>query len=337
MMQNIKFTFLMAAYNAEKYITEAIESAINQTYGNFELLILDDKSTDNTVNVVESFNDNRIRLVKLPHYGSGGKVRAEGYKYITGDYVQILDADDYISPDLLENYVGALEKDSLDIIVPQPYSVTHGEIKRITKTNEYLGKTIDGKTAFDLSIFWNLHAWMCVRKELLISVGYDYEDYRIKTDELNNRKLFFYANKVHVSQGSYYYRTNESSVTRLRANFIKTVESLVDEKMLLEFATENAAECTQKKCRDLLIQNLFVYQRKYDSYRSELGKDDSQFVLRVLEGTYYVKELRKGKYGINNLFGIVFWLSGNDYEKYSRVVSRLNKAYGCIKRNKNKA
>ena len=54
----------------------------------------------------------------------------------------------------------------------------------------------------------------------------------------------------------YYYRTNESSVTRLRANFIKTVESLVDEKMLLEFATENAAECTQKKCRDLLIQNL---------------------------------------------------------------------------------
>ncbi|MBP3195884.1 MAG: glycosyltransferase family 2 protein, partial [Butyrivibrio sp.] len=142
-MQNIKFTFLMAAYNAEKYISEAIESALNQSYKNFELLILDDESTDNTVKIVRSFSDKRIRLVKLPHFGSGGRVRAEGYKYITGDYVQILDADDYISPDLLENYVGALEKDSLDIIVPQPYSDSHGEIKPITNTHEYLGKTID--------------------------------------------------------------------------------------------------------------------------------------------------------------------------------------------------
>ena len=317
----------MAAYNAEKYIAYAIDSALNQTYHDFELLILDDKSTDKTLEIVNSYNDSRIRVIKLPHYGAGGRVRAEGYKYITGDYVQILDADDYVSPDLLENYVKALQKEKLDILVPLPFSDTDGQIKSITNTKKYLGKTIDGETAFDLSIFWDIHAWMCVKKDLLISVGYNYESLRIKTDELNNRKLFFYADSIHFCDGEYYYRTNESSVTRLRENFVKTLESLVDEKMLLDFAMEKATATSQAKCRDLLVHNLFIYQRKLDSLKDDLSDDDTNNALKILRNTYLSNELRCDKYTRTNLFGFIFWISSNSYDQYSRIVSILNRFY----------
>lgn len=326
-MQEIKFSFLMAAYNAKQFILDAIHSALNQTYKNLELIILDDGSTDGTVELVNSVKDDRIRLIKLSHLGSAGRVRAEGYKYITGDYVQILDSDDYISDDLLENYVNVLRNEMVDILVPIPYSDTDGKIESITNTKEYLGRKLDGNTAFELSIYWDIHAWMCVKKELLIDLGFEYEGLRIKTDELNNRKLFFYANSVFISNGCYYYRTNEVSVTRQKANFIKVLESLVDEKLLLDFSIEKASVNAQEKCRNLLIQNLFIYQRKYESYKDEISTADLVKGRDILCDVYGTKELHFGKYNRKNIFGLIFWISSNNYERYSRYVHILNKAY----------
>lgn len=58
---------VMPTYNAEKYVTEAIESVLNQTFNNFEFIIVDDGSTDSTKSIIQSFKDNRIKLIENEH------------------------------------------------------------------------------------------------------------------------------------------------------------------------------------------------------------------------------------------------------------------------------
>ena len=103
---------LMTAFNREKYIAQAIESVLASTYKNFELIIVDDRSGDNTVNIARSFaaKDNRIRVyvneVNLGDYPNRNKAAS----YAKGKYLKYIDSDDFIYPRGLELLVGMMEK-----------------------------------------------------------------------------------------------------------------------------------------------------------------------------------------------------------------------------------
>ena len=98
-------TILMNCYNEEKFITRSIESALGQTYKNFELLIWDDASKDNTRKIVQSFNDKRIKLFKNSKHLGLGASRCKAQNKINGDLVAILDADDVMISDRIEKQV----------------------------------------------------------------------------------------------------------------------------------------------------------------------------------------------------------------------------------------
>ena len=88
----------MPAYNAGKYIGEAIQSVIDQTYSDWELLVVNDGSTDNTVEVVESFSDSRIRLLHNPENLRLIKTLNRGLEEALGEYIARLDSDDLATP-----------------------------------------------------------------------------------------------------------------------------------------------------------------------------------------------------------------------------------------------
>jgi len=94
-------TVLMPAYNAGSYIREAIVSILEQTYTDFELLIVNDGSTDNTISVVMSFNDPRIVLVNKDHHGIAAALNT-GLRLCDTYYIARFDADDICMPDRLE-------------------------------------------------------------------------------------------------------------------------------------------------------------------------------------------------------------------------------------------
>lgn len=100
-MSNVKVTVLMPAYNAAKYIAEAIHSVLSQTFTEFELLIMEDGSTDETVAEIRKFDDPRIRLIECVHQGIA-PVLNQGLKEAKGFYVARFDADDICYPDRLE-------------------------------------------------------------------------------------------------------------------------------------------------------------------------------------------------------------------------------------------
>ena len=91
-----KVSVIMPSYNSEKYISESIKSIINQTYTNWELIITDDFSSDNTVKVVESFikNDKRIKLYVLKSNQGAGAARNNSIKMAKGRFIAFCDSDD---------------------------------------------------------------------------------------------------------------------------------------------------------------------------------------------------------------------------------------------------
>ncbi len=94
----------MPAYNAGHYIREAIESVLAQTYFTFELIIVDDGSTDDTYKIISSYCDARIRIVRQENMGLGG-ARNSGIRTACNDYIAFLDADDLWAPNKLKNIV----------------------------------------------------------------------------------------------------------------------------------------------------------------------------------------------------------------------------------------
>lgn len=98
-MGNVKFTIIMPAYNAQDTIENAINSVLNQTYSNYELIIIDDCSIDNTYDIVKKYSN--TKLFKTPVNSRQGAARNIGLNNCSGDYVLFLDADD----EFYDNYV----------------------------------------------------------------------------------------------------------------------------------------------------------------------------------------------------------------------------------------
>ncbi len=128
----VKVTVLMTLYNKEAYVAEAVRSVLDQTFGDFELLVVDDASPDNSVKVVQGFDDPRIRLIRARvNQGRAGAAN-RGYEAARGEYIAVLDADDRMAPGRLARQVAFLEaQPEVDIV--GSYSQRFGSMHRISK------------------------------------------------------------------------------------------------------------------------------------------------------------------------------------------------------------
>lgn len=114
-----KVSVIMPIYNAEKYLSEAIESVLNQTYPDFELLLINDMSTDNSKAICTEYckKDNRIVLLENNSEIHGpGATRNIGLDHVTGEYVYFMDSDDWIDQKLLECSVKRMKETNADLV-----------------------------------------------------------------------------------------------------------------------------------------------------------------------------------------------------------------------------
>lgn len=105
-------SILMTSYNREKYIAEAIQSVLMANYDNFELIIVDDCSTDLTVDIARTYEakDKRVRVIQNEKNLGQFKNRNKAASYAKGDYIKYFDSDDVMFPDCLDVMIGAMEK-----------------------------------------------------------------------------------------------------------------------------------------------------------------------------------------------------------------------------------
>lgn len=102
-------SIIMPCYNSEKYISESINSVLDQTYTNFELIIIDDSSTDTSINIISEYQDNRIKLIKSNTNQGVAAARNKGIVAAKGKYIAFLDSDDLWIPSKLEKQITLLE------------------------------------------------------------------------------------------------------------------------------------------------------------------------------------------------------------------------------------
>ena len=110
---------IMPMFNSAKFIPQTLESLLYQTMTDFEVVVIDDGSTDNSVEVVESFSarfDGRLHVVKLPHTGTPGLPRNEGIKAARGKYIAFLDSDDLFTKTALEELSTLAEQFQADVV-----------------------------------------------------------------------------------------------------------------------------------------------------------------------------------------------------------------------------
>ena len=105
-----RVSVILPNHNSEKYLGEAIKSILGQTFKDFELIIIDDQSTDDSRNVVESFTDRRIKLISTPR--NLGRAGADNYaiQFAEGEYIAKMDSDDISMPRRFEKQVSYLNE-----------------------------------------------------------------------------------------------------------------------------------------------------------------------------------------------------------------------------------
>jgi glycosyltransferase involved in cell wall biosynthesis len=108
-MEMAKVSVIIPAYNGAETLGETIQSVLDQTYHNFEIIIVDDVSKDTTVEIVQKFNDSRIRYIKQDKNRGANAARNTGLKASTGDVIAYLDQDDLFHPEKLRVHVEYLE------------------------------------------------------------------------------------------------------------------------------------------------------------------------------------------------------------------------------------
>lgn len=220
MNNKLLVTIIMPTFNNQETIDQAISSVLNQTYDNWELLIIDDGSTDETLDIVRNFKNinNKIRVLKTLHKGNSF-ARNCGINNANGKLLAFLDADDFYDMNFLEKGINAIVKSNSDVAV---YNYI-----RFSNHNEVTVSV--GKGMFNsYTAVWN----KIYRRELWhgieFPVGMKIEDLEIVTTIMGK------ASKVIKVNGSFYhYRMRESSVTHFfdpieQIEIVKAIEIMND-------------------------------------------------------------------------------------------------------------
>ena len=284
----IKFSLIMPAYNAEKYINEAIESVIAQTYDNWELIIVDDGSTDKTAEIIDRYHNNYQRIIAIHQNNSGtaAAARNTALKYVSGDYVQMIDADDCFQENLLSEFNDKLIRDDLDIIVPNCICFENDNKndifwEKVAPNNDY-NSVLSGERAFELSLDWTIHGFFLVKKEIVLKVKYDSE--LINGDEFTTRKFLYNANRIGFVNSYYYYRRNMESTTRNNRNKYRMYECLITDLNIYKYAVNNKMNDTIiKKCKDKLTKAFFIYCKKIEKDKDDEFLDEKSAAERIIE------------------------------------------------------
>ena len=180
-MNNIKVTVLMPVYNCEQYVADAVVSVLDQTYPFFELLIVNDGSTDNTRSIIESFEDTRIRIINQENKGVASALNL-GLLNARGEYIARFDADDICMPDRLAKQIDFLDSNIDYIIVggEAEYILDDGKSLFHFKCLGYSDSEIKAKV-FSYCPF--IHSSVMYRKDVILNAGgysiyaHTFEDY----------------------------------------------------------------------------------------------------------------------------------------------------------------
>lgn len=235
-IKNKLISIIVPIYNVENYLQECLESILKQTYKNFEVLLVDDGSTDNSANICKLYveKDKRFKYF-FKENGGLSSARNFGVSNSKGEFLSFVDSDDIISNDFLETLYNNMINNEVKLsIVGYCNYYNNGTTKNICKSN--IKKKI---SKLDSLMYLNIMGYYsdsaCNKmysREIFDSINFPlnkkYEDTRIMYKIFDKLDYVFYDSDI-----KYYYRKREGSIVTNQTTMFELIDSINDEKLYL--------------------------------------------------------------------------------------------------------
>lgn len=270
-----KISVIITVYNVEKYLSRCLDSVVNQTFKDLEIICVNDGSTDNSAEILDRYasKDKRIIIINQKNGGLSA-ARNTGLRHASGQYIGFVDSDDWIDIDYYECLIGLAEKNNADIVMAgmrvvdqdniydntTPNMVTNNFVKKIKNLpnggiNDKLLKS---------ELFQGLE----------FPVGRYYEDNVVLLKVMYYSKIVVFTNSV-----SYYYFMNQSGICRTTNNDIvkhKIQDRLYSARSMMDFAKEHRLG-QSRVVKDFILRTViceFISKKSpyYHNVQQILGK-----------------------------------------------------------------
>lgn len=316
----MKISVILCVYNEERFINKAIESILNQSLNDFELIVVNDGSTDSTLDIINSYNDNRIRLINQKNIGLGAS-RNKAMKLARGEYVAFLDGDDWFRSDALEIAYSEAKSLNTDITIFQIkyFDDETGEFSDNDWFNlNSFDESFDNRTfnpdecssfLFDLSV----NACQKIyRNEFLSQSGAEFVEGIFFEDMPFFFEIFLKAKRISIIRKRlYYHRKHSKSITDvIDCDYLDTVPAgqelmrrfinngfYEDYKFDLlaykingpRFALSQIVDKCKEPLFDLIHEDYLQIKDSiyYDDFLNELGPVKRKFFLDVIKSQSY--------------------------------------------------
>lgn len=272
-MSDIKASIIIPVYQAEKYIRRCLDSVTAQTYRDFEVVIIDDGSSDGSGEICDAYaeKDKRFRVIHQENQGVAA-ARYRGVEEARGKYLFWVDADDYADAHLVEKVIETAEKGNADIVVWSTANCRNGKVIRTIKEKEqslsqWQKDTIRGRC----STLWTFAS----RKDLWNQISYPLKMAHAGEDGVIAMQLFMWANKVGVvTDVLYFYQKdtpNSLSHSQSPLFYFENYElwkrrlGVAETKYpdCIDFCLQRALSCAVKSyCLDIELKELTEEQKE---------------------------------------------------------------------------
>lgn len=278
MNEKPKISVIIPLYNTQDYIEETLYSITNQTFKDIEIIIINDGSTDNSLQIVSKIKDNRIKLESQKNQGQS-TARNRGLELASGKYIYFMDSDDLLAQDMFEKCYEKCEQEKLDYLFfnAEVFDDTH----HIFRKNEYTrtlpeNRLFSGIEAMNLLIDkheYSVAVWLnLIKREYLEEIKLKFHSGIIHEDELFTTILYLQAKRVSFLQESFFkrrVRPNSTMTTKMTFWNVECYFIVVDE--LTKFIKEKDNETKQTTNRYLSrMINAVIYKSHKLSFKDRL-------------------------------------------------------------------
>lgn len=276
-------------YNHSKYLPQRIDSILSQSYQDFELIILDDCSTDNSAEVINSYaNHDKVTHIVINEQNSGSTFIQwqKGFQLAKGELVWIAESDDYCDSDFLQQMVAEFQKNDKLAFAYCSSTLVDADSNPLTRKDaaeKIPEKVFDGiefikKYMLSCNIVWNASA-VVMRKEFTLRAEKQYMDYKSAGDHLFWVELAEMGQVSHISEKMNYFRQHGNKVTPAK--------------------TKDGTTYREEYC-------IFSYiSSKYNINHLQSFRARASFLLRILEGEFISKDVRNE---LLKLWGYKIWM-----------------------------
>lgn len=182
----MKFSLIVPVYNVEKYLCKCLDSILSQNYTDFELLLIDDGSTDKSGDICDEYSTLH-KNIKVYHKENGGLSEARNYglRYAKGDYIVFIDSDDWIESNSLMLFSEALGNKNFDVLITRLVEVYEDEIRyKDTNFSKYLERNLSKDRAIKWIMKYSQNSWPAPK-------------YIVSRKLINDNQLHFLKGRLH--------------------------------------------------------------------------------------------------------------------------------------------